>query len=109
MIADASGDEGLIDAILEADATGTNLFIVIGSEMYGEKITKADPRYSALKAFCYARAYGAGHETLADTAGVPVKQIQHIEELFDTRLHACTRRARRSPVPQRPIHPLQAR
>jgi DNA polymerase I len=85
MIADASGDEGLIDAILEADATGTNLFIVIGSEMYGEKITKADPRYSALKAFCYARAYGAGHETLADTAGVPVKQIQHIEELFDTR------------------------
>lgn len=85
MIAHASGDPGLIEAILEADATGTNLFIIIGSEMYGEKITKSDPRYSALKAFCYARAYGAGHERLADTAGVPVAQILKIEELFDSR------------------------
>lgn len=84
-IAHASEDPGLIEAILEADATGTNLFIIIGSEMYGEKITKADPRYTALKAFCYARAYGAGHERLADTAGVPVTQILKIEELFDTR------------------------
>lgn len=85
MIADASGDQGLIDAILEADATGTNLFLVIGSEMYGEKITKEDQRYTALKAFCYARAYGAGHDTLAETAGVPVAQVRHIEELFDAR------------------------
>lgn len=85
MIADASGDEGLISAILEADATGGNLFLVIGREMYGEKITKADPRYTALKAFCYARAYGAGHDTLASTAGVPIAQILHIEELFDSR------------------------
>ncbi len=85
MIADASGDQGLIDAILEADATGTNLFIVIGREMYREKITKSDPRYTALKAFCYARAYGAGHDKLAETAGVPTAQIRHIEELFDTR------------------------
>lgn len=85
MIADASGDQGLIDAILEADATGTNLFLIIGSEMYGQKITKQDPRYTALKAFSYARAYGAGHDTLSETAGVPVAQIRHIEELFDTR------------------------
>lgn len=85
MIADASGDQGLINAILEADSTGGNLFLVIGREMYGEQITKADPRYSALKAFCYARAYGAGADRLADTAGVPVAQILKIEELFDTR------------------------
>lgn len=85
MIADASGDEGLISAILEADATDTNLFLVIGREMYGERITKVDPRYTALKGFCYARAYGAGHDKLASTAGVPVSQILHIEELFDTR------------------------
>lgn len=85
MIADASGDQGLIDAILEADASNSNLFLIIGREMYGEKITKADPRYTALKAFCYARAYGAGADTLASTAGVPVAQILKIEELFDAR------------------------
>lgn len=91
MIADASGDEGLINAINQADATGTNLFLIIGSEMYGEKITKADPRYAALKAFCYARAYGAGPATLSETAGVPVTQVQHIEELFDSRFPGMRR------------------
>lgn len=85
MIAHASGDSGLIEAILEADATDTNLFLIIATEMYGQKITKADARYSSLKAFCYARAYGAGHEALADTAGVPIATILKIEELFDTR------------------------
>lgn len=83
MIADASGDEGLIRAIHEADATGSNVFLVIGREMYGEPITKADPRYSSLKAFVYARAYGAGPETLAETAGIPAETVLMIEELFN--------------------------
>jgi DNA polymerase I-like protein with 3'-5' exonuclease and polymerase domains len=83
MIADASADEGLIRAIKEADATGTNVFLVIGREMYGEKITKKDPRYTQLKAFVYARAYGAGPETLAETAGIPAETVLQIEELFN--------------------------
>lgn len=83
MIADASADDGLINAIKEADATGTNVFLVIGREMYGEKITKADPRYTQLKAFVYARAYGAGPDTLAETAGIPADTVRHIEELFN--------------------------
>jgi DNA polymerase-1 len=83
MIADASADEGLIRAIHEADATGTNVFLVIGREMYGEKITKKDPRYTSLKAFVYARAYGAGPEELAETAGIPIETVVHIETLFN--------------------------
>lgn len=83
MIADASADPGLIEAIKEADATGTNVFLVIGREMYGEQITKADPRYTQLKAFVYARAYGAGPDTLAETAGIPAETVHHIEALFN--------------------------
>lgn len=83
MIASASRDEGLINAINEADATGTNVFLVIGREMYGEQITKADPRYTQLKAFVYARAYGAGPEALAETAGIPAETVARIEALFN--------------------------
>lgn len=83
MIASASRDEGLINAIREADASGTNVFLVIGREMYGEQITKSDPRYTQLKAFVYARAYGAGPETLAETAGIPAATVLHIESLFN--------------------------
>jgi DNA polymerase-1 len=83
MIADASGDEGLVAAIKEADATGTNVFLVIGREMYGEKISKDDPRYTQLKAFVYARAYGAGPEALAQTAGIPAATVARIESLFN--------------------------
>lgn len=83
MIASASRDEGLINAILEADATGTNVFLVIGREMYGEPITKADPRYTQLKAYVYASAYGAGPDKLAETAGIPAETVRRISELFN--------------------------
>lgn len=83
MIADTSGDEGLIRAIHEADSTGTNVFLVISREMYGEDITKQDPRYSSLKAYVYASAYGAGPEKLAETAGIPAETVFHIEKLFN--------------------------
>lgn len=83
MIADACGDKGLISAIQEADATETNVFLVIGREMYGEQITKADPRYTSLKAYVYASAYGAGPDKLAETAGIPAATVRHIEALFN--------------------------
>lgn len=83
MIADASADKGLIAAIREADGTNTNVFLVIGREMYGHEITKSDPRYTQLKAFVYASAYGAGPDTLAETAGIPAETVRHIEALFN--------------------------
>jgi DNA polymerase I-like protein with 3'-5' exonuclease and polymerase domains len=83
MIADASADEGLIGAINEADASGTNVFLVIGREMYGEQITKADPRYTQLKAYVYASAYGAGPDKLAETAGIPAETVRRIGDLFN--------------------------
>jgi DNA polymerase-1 len=95
MIADASADEGLIRAIHEADATGSNVFLVIGREMYGEPITKKDPRYTQLKAFVYARAYGAGPETLAETAGIPAETVTLIEELFNKNFPGMRRLADR--------------
>lgn len=83
MIASASRDEGLIGAIKEADATGTNVFLVIGREMYGEQITKSDPRYTQLKAYVYASAYGAGPDKLAETAGIPATTVRRIGDLFN--------------------------
>lgn len=83
MIASASGDDGLINAIREADATGTNVFLVIGREMYGEQITKADPRYTQLKSYVYATAYGAGPDKLAETAGIPAATVRRIGDLFN--------------------------
>lgn len=84
MIADTSGDAGLIKAIHEADATGTNVFLVIGREMYKHEITKSDPRYTQLKSFVYAKAYGAGPDALAETAGIPAETVREIEDLFNT-------------------------
>lgn len=84
MIANASADEGLIKAIHEADATGTNIFLIISREMYKQEITKADPRYTQLKAYMYASAYGAGPETLAETAGIPAETVKQIEDLLNT-------------------------
>lgn len=80
-----SGDEGLIEAFNTADATGADFFTVIASELYREKLTKGDPRRQLTKNFCYARGYGAGNDQLASMAGVPIGDVQRIEEMFDER------------------------
>ncbi len=83
MIADASEDDGLIAAINEADRDNSNVFLIIAREMYKHEITKSDPRYTQLKAFMYARAYGAGPDTLAETAGIPPETVMQIEDLLN--------------------------
>lgn len=93
MIADASGDQGLIAAINEADRDNTNVFLIIAREMYKHEITKADPRYTQLKAFMYARAYGAGPETLAETAGIPPEAVDQIEKLLNSNFPQMRRAA----------------
>lgn len=86
IIADLSGDEGLIAAFRTADSDGgTDFFTAVARELYQTHMEKSDPRRDAIKAFMYAWCYGGGDDTLASTAGVPVETIRHIKQLFSER------------------------
>lgn len=73
-----SGDERMIADFLEADATGQSFFVLGASRIFGEEITKKDPRYTHTKNATYGQIYGAGLEKAAATAGVPVEQMRPV-------------------------------
>lgn len=73
-----SGDANLIADLLEADATGQKFFIIGASRIYGEDISKSDPRYTQTKNAFYGQQYGAGLDKAAVTAGVPVEQMRPV-------------------------------
>lgn len=70
-----SGDANLIGDFLDADATGQSFFVLAASRIFGEEVSKKDPRYSRTKNASYGQIYGAGIDTAAATAGVPVEQM----------------------------------
>jgi DNA polymerase-1 len=85
IIADLSGDEGLIAAFHAADNGGDDFFTTVTSELHQVRVVKEDPRRQLTKNFCYAWSYGGGDAKLASTAGVPIETIRHIKKLFSER------------------------
>lgn len=71
-----SRDPRLIADFLEADRTGQSFFLIAASKIYGEQISKKDPRYSRTKNASYAQNFGAGLDKAAVTAGVTVEQMR---------------------------------
>lgn len=71
-----SRDPRMIADFLEADRTGQSFFIIAASKIYGEQISKKDPRYSRTKNASYAQNFGAGLDKAAVTAGVTSAQMQ---------------------------------
>jgi DNA polymerase I-like protein with 3'-5' exonuclease and polymerase domains len=76
LTAHLSQDRNLIQDFLDADASGQSFFVLAASRIYGEEVSKKDPRYSWTKNASYAQVYGSGLENAAVTAGVPVSQMR---------------------------------
>jgi DNA polymerase I len=75
-----SGDQRMIADFKLADETGQKFFIIMASKIFGEKVTKTDPRYTRTKNATYGQIYGAGLEKAAATAGVPLAQMRAVYE-----------------------------
>jgi DNA polymerase-1 len=71
-----SGDERMIADFWYYDQHKLKFFIEMASRIYGERITKRDPRYTWTKNATYGQIYGAGLERAAVTAGVPVETMR---------------------------------
>lgn len=78
-----SEDEGLIAAFNDADENGTDFFCDVAGGIYGEDITKKDPRRQLTKNVVYSSLYGAGTRKMAQTAGVPFEQMQPVADGFN--------------------------
>lgn len=72
-------DPALYAAIMSGD-----LHTETARMAYGDRtITKDDPRRQPAKSAGFAKIYGAGIETFAATAGIPVEEAQHFMALYD--------------------------
>lgn len=85
MAAHFTGDPGLIDSFLRAETDGTDFFCELGGLIYGEPISKKDPRRNMVKTIVYRTNYGGGEnvEAMALAAEVPLLQMKHAKESFD--------------------------
>lgn len=100
LVAHFSGDAGLIEAFLQADATGTDFFSIVASEIFKTPIDKKDPRRQRTKNTMYAKSYGAKVPKMALTAGIPVAQMEEFHAMLIARfpgldgfMQACIREA----------------
>jgi len=80
LMAHFSRSPGLLAAFTGED----DFFCTIASGIFGEPITKKDPRRQLTKNTIYGKLYGAGIEKMAETAGVPFVAMSSVVNGFDT-------------------------
>lgn len=81
MLAELSGDEGLIAAFLGPE----DFFISLAREIFQDPtLVKKDPRRQLTKNTAYAEVYGAGTAKMALTAGVSFEQAAATKQRFNT-------------------------
>jgi len=90
-----SGDPKMIADFNECDRTGQSFFLNMAGRIYGEPISKKDPRYTMTKNTVYATIYGSGMDTAAVTAGVTVDQLEPIYQGFKTMYPVLAKDSRR--------------
>lgn len=79
LMAHFSRDEALQGAFFTADATGEDFFTNLGKQIYNNPdFDKKDPRRKLVKSTMYGLIYGAGPEKMAETAGIPVWEMQEV-------------------------------
>jgi DNA polymerase-1 len=88
-----SGDQRLIADFAHCDATGASFFQLNAERIYAEAIAKTDPRYTLTKNTIYGTTYGAGPDTAARTAGIPLEQILPIYNGFKTSYSQLAKRS----------------
>lgn len=76
-----SEDEGLRAAFL----SDQDFFCELASQIYQVPITKHDRRRQITKNTVYGKLYGAGYETIARTAKIPVQAAEAFIQAFDAR------------------------
>lgn len=84
LMAHFSGDKNLQDAFIEADRTGGDFFVELGKGIYQDpNFTKQDKRRGLVKNTMYGKAYGAGVNKMAETAGVLHSQMKSVVDAVD--------------------------
>lgn len=79
LMAHFSQDKALIQAFKDADRTGEDFFSNLGKQIYNNpNFDKKDPRRKLVKSTMYGLIYGAGPEKMAETAGIPVRDMQEV-------------------------------
>lgn len=74
-----SGDNALQQAFRDADATGEDFFSNLGKQIYqNPNFGKDDPRRKLVKSTMYGLIYGAGAAKMAETAGIPLQDMQDV-------------------------------
>jgi DNA polymerase-1 len=72
-----NNDQLLKDMFNEADRTGQDFFVLMARDLYNEpNFQKSDPRRGPIKNTAYATIYAGGDMTIAETAGLPLSQVQ---------------------------------
>jgi len=92
LLAHFSGDADLQKAFITADETGGDFFVEMGKEIYNEPgFKKSDKRRGLVKNVLYGKAYGAGVAKMAESAGVPVSQMQGVSDAISNRFPGIKR------------------
>ena len=74
-----SEDMALQQAFRDADATGEDFFSNLGKQIYqNPDFGKDDPRRKLVKSTMYGLIYGAGAAKMAETAGIPLQDMQDV-------------------------------
>lgn len=75
-----SRDDGLVRAFHSED----DFFCNIASQIFGEPISKKDPRRQLTKNTVYGKIYGASVAKMAATAGVDTSVMRNVNSTFDS-------------------------
>lgn len=67
------------DTALRAACNSGDIYIAMGELIYGQKLTKADPRRYDLKQVVLSDFYGASAETISQNKHVPVDKVEIIK------------------------------
>lgn len=78
-------DPELIRVLNEADESGRDVYSEIASTLYGELITKGDPRRQATKSSMYTKIYGGSVKKIALVLGLTRAEAQKMNDMVDER------------------------
>jgi DNA polymerase-1 len=72
-------DAKLIEMLNEADRTGEDFFVLMARDLYQEPgFQKSDKRRGPIKNTAYATIFAGGDAKIAETAGLPLVQVQPV-------------------------------
>lgn len=80
VFAHLSQDDALIKTFFTADETGTDVFTLIGRQIYGPDFQKSDKRRTYVKNVVYGKLYGSGVAKMAQAAGVAREVMQEVND-----------------------------